>query len=626
MNPADELAKVPQSTKIRAIICASICNFMIGAYYFFSNINSYVASYLHQYDASVTAKDTLLIMPVYIVMQSMGSILSIKLSSRYGYVMVSSVSYAIFAACSLIMVWVTNYWVFVFLYGFLAGLVIGTGYMPALCIAWTYYPDQKSIVTGVSLFTAGFSASILSPMSTAIVNPNNVKNYETDPGVYNNVPKLFFCLFLLYGGLAAVGYLLQPPPFESQLVKELRQLSEIEKMDIDNKKIGQPSSPKLETVHQPGKEGQNPIETALIDKRGDHDHHENHHHGHGHHHANDKELRHALNEQLKQDNNGYIPPEEAYAMANMTTEDLAAMVGPRKSVQHLLEERRQSIRKNIREDFNRGHDIRQSIRNRQQLPNSPTHLSELEKMVNDILNKPPENIPSIEDDKNWKRSIQQVRGECPSLKFGLKSWSFFCLCIMAYSCSIYNYFMNSVWKQFYVTKIEVSDSQMALILSYGAFANSIVRVMSGFALQRYDFKYVYLLLVCSTAFCCFTINFTLVNYIVGVLYSMTVFGGIGVQVTIFPTVCTKVFGPVVGPKVFPFVFSFFSMANLTQYFMLKYTDDWGLMFVTYGVIACVGIAFGFIFDSSPDWSDAAAEYNKEAPIDEEGQELTEVKK
>lgn len=188
---------------------------------------------------------------------------------------------------------------------------------------------------------------------------------------------------------------------------------------------------------------------------------------------------------------------------------------------------------------------------------------------------------------------------------------------MAYSCSIYNYFMNSVWKQFYVTKIEVSDSQMSLILSYGAFANSIVRVMSGFALQRYDFKYVYLLLVCSTAFCCFTINFTLVNYVVGALYSMTVFGGIGVQVTIFPTVCTKVFGPVVGPKVFPFVFSFFSMANLTQYFMLKYTDDWGLMFVTYGVIACVGIGFGIIFNSSPDWREANYEFMKTSKDDEE---------
>ena len=153
MDPAEELARVPQMTKIRSVLCASICNFMIGAYYFFSNINSYVAAYLNQYDSTVTSKDTLLIMPLYIVMQSLGSILSIKLSSRYGYVMVSNISYAIFGLSSLAMVFCTGYWTFIFLYGFLNGLVIGTGYMPALCIAWTYFPDKKSIITGISLFT-----------------------------------------------------------------------------------------------------------------------------------------------------------------------------------------------------------------------------------------------------------------------------------------------------------------------------------------------------------------------------------------------------------------------------------------------------------------------------------------
>lgn len=151
---------------------------------------------------------------------------------------------------------------------------------------------------------------------------------------------------------------------------------------------------------------------------------------------------------------------------------------------------------------------------------------------------------------------------------------------------------------------------MALILSYGAFANAIVRVASGFAMMKYDFKYIYLMLVASTIFCCFTINSLLMSYMVGAIYSMTVFGGIGIQVTIFPTVCTKVFGPVIGPKVFPFVFSFFSMANLTQYFILKFTEDWGFMFWLFGVIACGGFALGLVFTSSPDWRDAHYEYNK----------------
>ena len=140
MDPSDELAQVPQFTKIRSIICASICNFMIGAYYFFSNINIYVASYLRQTNPGVYPKDTLLIMPIYIVMQSLGTILSIKLSARFGYPLVSIVSYAVFALASLLMVFTTGYWTFVLLYGVIAGLAIGIGYMPALIIAWTYHP------------------------------------------------------------------------------------------------------------------------------------------------------------------------------------------------------------------------------------------------------------------------------------------------------------------------------------------------------------------------------------------------------------------------------------------------------------------------------------------------------
>lgn len=81
--------------------------------------------------------------------------------------------------------------------------------------------------------------------------------------------------------------------------------------------------------------------------------------------------------------------------------------------------------------------------------------------------------------------------------------------------------------------------------------------------------------------------------------------------TIFPTVCTKVFGPVVGPKVFPFVFSFFSMANLTQYFILKFTEDWGFMFWLFGIIACGGFALGLVFTSSPSWLDAHYEFNRQ---------------
>lgn len=594
MDPSDELAQVPQFTKIRSIICASICNFMIGAYYFFSNINIYVASYLKHKDHNswLTPKDTLLIMPIYIVMQSLGTILSIKLSARFGYPLVSIVSYAVFSLASLLMVFTTGYWTFVLLYGVIAGLAIGIGYMPALIIAWTYYPDKKSIVTGVCLFTAGISASILSPMSTAIVNPDNLKDYETNPDVYGRVPYLFFCLFLLYGGMTLVGAVLQPPPFESKAIQELKELKELD--EANKIELAKEQGIEMEVVngsiHSKNKDGSvqevHPYQEGVLTQ---------------------EEFKKAIQREIEQESNF-----QGGLVGDLPAEDLAKLVITKKSVQVLIRDQKENLRQSIRASMNR-QSFRNSIARFKGLHNNLGKQEDVEKHARELLVTPVIPVEQAQQEKQIRESInrhiKQEHLDCPGLGYALASWPYWSLALMAYSCSIYNYFMNSVWKQFYVTKVDVSDKQMSLILSYGAFANSIVRVVSGFAMMKYDFKYIYLLLVGSTIFCCFTINSFLISYIVGAIYSMTVFGGIGIQVTIFPTVCTKVFGQSIGPKVFPFVFSFFSLANLTQYFILKFTEDWGFMFWLFGVIACGGLALGFVFTSSPDWREAQSQFH-----------------
>ena len=600
MDPTDELSKVPQSTKIKSVICAMIVNLMIGSYYFFSNINTYVASYLRSFDPTVTSKDTLLIMPIWIVMQSAGTIISISLTAKYGYVKISNVSYSIFALANLIMVFVKSYWGFVIIYGGLTGLCIGIGYMPALFIAWTYYPDKKSIVTGVSLFTAGISASILSPISTAIVNPKNVMDYENDPEVYNRVPFLFFCLFAYFGGLILVGAIMQPPPFESKIVQELVELEELEA--AQKEELAKDGMVEMEVVGGSGsrknsEKGNNPAQegTVVNDYAASHT-------------LNKDSFRKVIEKEVMEDKN--ILPNYT---AGLSSVQLASLVINKPSVRVMINDRKESIRQSIRQSINRA-SIPQTL-GRLKPGNHLQHYSLKEgpeKHAIGLLKTPEVDPKTLVEDQKVRESInlyiKQVHLDCPSLKYALLSWPYLSLALMAYSCSIYNYFMNSVWKQFYVTKIEVSDAQMALILSYGAFANSIVRVVSGFAMMKYDFKYIYLLLVGSTILCCFTIDAFLVNYFVGALYSMTVFGGIGIQVTIFPTVCTKVFGQSIGSKVFPFVFSFFSMANLTQYFILKFTDHWGFMFVLFGIIACGGFGLGLFFTSSPDWREAQSQY------------------
>jgi MFS family permease len=594
VDPMEELRRVAAFTKARTVICASICNFMIGAYYFFSNINSYVAAYLRQYNPEISSKDTLLIMPIYIVCQSLGTIISIRLVRKFGEVKVSNYSYTVFALCSLAMVFVKSYWTFVFLYGFVAGLAIGTGYMPALIIAWSYFPDKKSIVTGVCLFTAGISASILSPVSTIIVNPTNVKDYESDPAVYNRVPLLFFCLFLCYGGLNLIGSLLQPSLFVPKTLEELKQLEELDK--ANKEALRNAPEQEMEIIKGEGKNDVLPISNQESQQRE----------------VTADMLDNAIKRGLDRQDGGVSSQAQAFAVAGLSTEQTAAMVINDKAVQLAIEERKESLRRSIRSSMRQG-----SVRNSVMKMNQAHKFKPMtEEKAVALINQPKPEI--TEGDKKMVEDlyIPQTKTGCPSLGYALMSRHFALLAFMAYSCSIYNYFMNSVWKAFYVTKIEVTDSQMALILSYGSFANSIVRVLSGIIMMKYDFKVIYMPLVISTVISCFTIDYTLSSYIVGAIYSMTVFGGIGIQVTIFPTVCNRTFGAQLGPNVFPFVFSFFSLANLTQYFMLKFTDNWSLMFNTYGMFAIAGTVVGLIFNSNPSWADAQAEFQEKQLIEE----------
>lgn len=577
-------------TKIRAVVCAMIANLMIGAYYFYSNINSYVAAYLASFDDSVTPKDTLLIMPVWIVCQSLGTIASIKLCALFGFPAVSNLAYACFALCSLAMVFVKNYWMFVFIYGVLAGLSIGLGYMPSLFIAWTYYPNKKSIVTGVALFTAGISASILSPFSTAIVNPNNQKDYQTDPRVFGRVPFLFFCLFLCFGGLAAVLSILQPPPHQSE---EVEDIIEVKHAAEEIAKADHCSLEMYELHHQSQfgtpQKPPSPNRTSHYGMtREDW--------------VTENDLKYVVNRELEEDTQGFIPPQEMFAMAVLPSEQLVNIVGHKKSLQLMLNERKESLRMSLRafhcKDSKLGSMLvlDQDQKNTLQVPGDARSTEKQGKAS--LSFRIQEHLRAR---ASVNKMLEEIHSDCPSLVQALRSRAFVWLCLMAYSCSIYNYFMNSVWKQFYVTKIEVSDKQMALILSYGAFANSCLRVAAGFLMMKYEFKTIFLILIGSTIFCCFTIDSLLVNYAIGAFFSMTVFGGIGVQVTIFPTVCTKVFGPLVGPKVFPFVFSCFSLANLTQYFLLKFTDNWRLLFWLFGFIAIGGLLVGLSFSTEHKW-------------------------
>lgn len=168
-----EIPEPPKWQKIRALLSAMLVNILIGSYYVYGSINSYVALYLAQFDRSVTPERTLFIQPLWLFIQGGGVVFSIKLCERFGYRMVNFWSFFIYILTNLACVWITDIWTFYLSFGVISGMVVGFGYLPSLYIAWTYYPNSKSTITGMILFFAGLSTLILAPLTQIIVNPEN---------------------------------------------------------------------------------------------------------------------------------------------------------------------------------------------------------------------------------------------------------------------------------------------------------------------------------------------------------------------------------------------------------------------------------------------------------------------
>jgi len=538
-----------------SVFCAMVVNLMIGSYYCYSNMNPYVAAYLRSFNPNVTSKDTLLILPIWLVNQSLFAIVGVRLSEKFGYVKVNLAAFVGYTLVNGLMIYVKNYWLFIIVYGFLPGITIGLGYLPSMYIAWTYFPKKKSMVTGVILFTAGISASILSPITTSIVNPDNMADYSTNPTVYNNVPSMFKFLFFYFGALTLVACGFQPEPYTSKTYQEKKQL---EKEIEEYKKSLAPSAIPSGNISRGSRHMsrrmsvRNQVMTELDNKR----------------------IRIYHNEELKNDLNGVVDPQAAMLMAAIDTDKVVDLVQNKDNLENQVREQVKSMRNSIKLDAKSDQEQIEQIK---------------EKLVET-------NIQNI-----YRTSTLLLSKECPSVRIGLKSKVYLQVAIMAFGCSIINYFLNSVWKDFYRSKFSVEDDKMALLLSMGGFSNSIARLVAGALLMRYTFKSIFLCLVCVVIFTCITVNFWATTYGAGAFYLLLVFGGIGTQVTIFPTMTTKVFGATTGPKIYPYVYLIFSIANITQYLILKVFSNWSVMFILFGACAVAALVVGINFNENPDW-------------------------
>ena len=108
---------------------------------------------------------------------------------------------------------VTPYLIF---YCLMNGLGCGMNYILPLICSWEWFPDNKGIVTGITLAGYGFGSFIFTHISTKLVNPNNdypIKNPNSDidffgPEVADRVPYMIRTLVYIWAGLVFISLLL----------------------------------------------------------------------------------------------------------------------------------------------------------------------------------------------------------------------------------------------------------------------------------------------------------------------------------------------------------------------------------------------------------------------------------
>ncbi len=537
--------------KARAVVCPMLINLSIGSYYAFSNINPYVASHM-----KVEPEDTIVVMQIWLLFQSLFAIVGVKLSDRLGYWLVNYIAFAGYAVVNLLASYITDYRLFILVYGCLSGAFIGLGYLPALYTAWTYFPEKKSAVTGVILFCAGMSASFLSPLSTYIVNPDNLK--KDDPRYGDKVPLLFRFYAGYFGLIALIGCTFQPHPVNTAMFTETKSLKRFIRIQTDRE------------------------ETQLAKQQ----------------------LRRMTSAAIGDD----ILLEEDIQMVHR--HELADQVGNMGGEEHAL------LNANL--DNDRITDlIVLNMRYHRIIEGDPdTPAATIKDSPTDEPSSARKASKMIEHNAEalYKKSKQLQELNCPSEKYGVQSSSFYMLAMMAVCCSIYPYFLNSNWKSFYLDKLtDITDSKLSFILTFGAIANSSIRLVVGLLLLKLDVKVIYYFIVTISIVGAFTIQDMLKSYETGIVYIMCAYVGLGTQVTLFPTICTKVFGSTVGPKIYPIVYLCFSLSNFAQYFAYKFLgkNNMETMFYAFGTMAFLGAVIGIVFNTKPSWTNAIYHYNLE---------------
>ena len=185
--------------------------FCLGSLTMWGYINVYIASYFHSFDPNFSLKNGNVILTLFLSPLCITSIFSIQLAEKIGFRTQIRLCTIIFSISIIIASYQTDFFLFVFFYGFICSTAAGLSVTPIIYIVWGYFPNIKGRISGYMFGMFGLSAMVFVPIISYMVNPNNFKAERIDGKVwfprevYDKVPDMLFKLGLFYFCWSFIG-------------------------------------------------------------------------------------------------------------------------------------------------------------------------------------------------------------------------------------------------------------------------------------------------------------------------------------------------------------------------------------------------------------------------------------
>jgi MFS family permease len=182
----------------------------------------YIASYFYHIDSQIRVSDLMMEAPISYIAEALSALISgllLKLLTPYWII---AIGVSLSSVILFLSSFVTNAYLFVWVYGIGIGSISGVIFLPGIWILWNNIPERKGLTSGILLFSYSLGAIPFGLLFTFLANPSNERANSIDnlekmfsPDVARRVPMTIQWTTVLYSIVLLIGLLLTPRKWDS---------------------------------------------------------------------------------------------------------------------------------------------------------------------------------------------------------------------------------------------------------------------------------------------------------------------------------------------------------------------------------------------------------------------------